>query len=121
MVGAGSWSGSADAVPKHIIPASKGLQVAAPRHLVSAALLYRNCTTGDTISTNLIILLGVFRAVDFGAVDPEPLMYPQFEWDEEIGGKGTILVDPIDGLYKAWSVEPPSYLRFKFFFAHYHS
>jgi len=29
-------------------------------------------------------------------------MHPAYEWDEEIGGKGTILVDPIDGLYKVW-------------------
>jgi hypothetical protein len=46
-------------------------------------------------------------AVDYGQVDDEPLMHPQYEWDEEIGGKGTILVDPIDGLYKAWYISQP--------------
>ena len=46
-------------------------------------------------------------AVDFGAVDDEPLMHPKYEWDEEIGGKGTILVDPIDRIYKAWYISQP--------------
>ena len=45
--------------------------------------------------------------VDFGAVPDEPLMHPQYPWDEEIGGKGTILVDPIDRLYKAWYISQP--------------
>lgn len=46
-------------------------------------------------------------AVDYGAVEDEPLMHPEYEWDEEIGGKGTILVDPIDRLYKAWYISQP--------------
>ncbi len=46
-------------------------------------------------------------SVDYGSVDPEPLMHPRYEWDEEIGGKGTILVDPIDNLYKAWYISQP--------------
>ena len=46
-------------------------------------------------------------SVDFGRVADEPLMYPAYEWDEEIGGKGTILVDPIDRLYKAWYILCP--------------
>ena len=46
-------------------------------------------------------------AVDYGAVEDEPLMHPEYEWDEEIGGKGTILVDPIDHLYKAWYISQP--------------
>jgi hypothetical protein len=31
----------------------------------------------------------------------------RYEWDEEIGGKGTVIVDPIDGLYKAWYISQP--------------
>ena len=46
-------------------------------------------------------------SVDFGHTSPEPLMHPQHPWDEEIGGKGTILIDPIDGLYKAWYISQP--------------
>jgi hypothetical protein len=46
-------------------------------------------------------------SVDFGKVADEPLMMPEHEWDEEIGGKGTILVDPIDRLYKAWYISQP--------------
>ena len=46
-------------------------------------------------------------SVDYGDVPDEPLMHPEYEWDEEIGGKGTILVDPIDGLYKAWYISQP--------------
>ena len=45
--------------------------------------------------------------VNFGSVPDEPLMHPQYPWDEEIGGKGTILVDPIDRLYKAWYISQP--------------
>ena len=48
-------------------------------------------------------------AVDFGSVADEPLMTPKNAWDEEIGGKGTILVDPTDGLYKAWYVSRESF------------
>ena len=52
--------------------------------------------------------------VDYGQVPDEPLMHPQYEWDEEIGGKGTIIVDPTDGLYKAWYISQPGidYLTF---------
>ena len=39
-------------------------------------------------------------------------MHPEFEWDEEIGGKGTILWDPIDSMYKAWSVFTSAMLDF---------
>ena len=46
-------------------------------------------------------------AVDYGAVPDEPLMHPKYEWDEEIGGKGAILVDPIDRVYKAWYISQP--------------
>ena len=38
--------------------------------------------------------------VEHAAVRTEPVLFPAHDWDEEIGGKGTILVDPIDGLYK---------------------
>lgn len=51
--------------------------------------------------------LQVTWSVDFGYVPDEPLMHPQYEWDEEIGGKGTILVDPLDGMYKAWYISQP--------------
>jgi hypothetical protein len=46
-------------------------------------------------------------SVDYGIVNDEPLMHPQHEWDEEIGGKGTIMVDPIDKMYKAWYISQP--------------
>ena len=51
--------------------------------------------------------LQVTWSVDFGDVPDEPLMHPQYEWDEEIGGQGTILVDPLDGMYKAWYISQP--------------
>lgn len=46
-------------------------------------------------------------SINYADVPDEPVMHPHYDWDEEIGGKGTILVDPIDGLYKAWYVSQP--------------
>lgn len=47
-------------------------------------------------------------SVDFAQVDGAPVILPRFEWDEKIGGKGTVLVDPHGGLYKAWYISQPS-------------
>eukprot|EP00039_Didymoeca_costata_P010436 m.140464 g.140464 ORF g.140464 m.140464 type:complete len:565 (+) comp14826_c1_seq8:143-1837(+) len=36
------------------------------------------------------------------------VMEPQYPWDEEIGGKGTVLVDPYDNKYKIWYISQPT-------------
>lgn len=35
---------------------------------------------------------------------PRILMEPRYPWDEDVHSHGTVLVDPIDGLWKAWYV-----------------
>ena len=69
--------------------------------------LLRYCAYSLSTYVRHVFPLQVTWSVDFGDVPDEPLMHPQYEWDEEIGGKGTILVDPLDGMYKAWYISQP--------------
>ena len=36
--------------------------------------------------------------------EPQVLMEPRYPWDVDVHSHGTVLVDPIDGLWKAWYV-----------------
>eukprot|EP00947_MAST-08B_sp_MAST-8B-sp1_P001483 g1483.t1 len=47
-------------------------------------------------------------SVDFAKIPDQPVLNPKYEWEEEIGGKGTILYDERLGLYRAWYLAQPS-------------